>query len=69
MSYLSRDADVRVGDRVVTSGLGGSGGIYPKGLVIGTVTGVTHDPTMSATVATVRPSAPLSDLEEALVLR
>ena len=34
VSYLSRDADVVVGDTVQTSG---SGGLFPKGLQIGTV--------------------------------
>ncbi len=34
IKYLNRLADVTVGDRVLSSGLGG---VYPKGLVIGTV--------------------------------
>jgi len=37
IKYLNRLSDVAVGDRILSSGLGG---IYPKGLVIGTVQSV-----------------------------
>ena len=36
--YLSRDNDVKVGDRIVTSG---QGGVFPAGLPVGEVTSVT----------------------------
>ena len=38
LEYVSADVDVAVGELVVTSGLGG---VYPKGLVLGTVASVT----------------------------
>ncbi len=41
MKYLESGSDVVAGDEVVTSGLGG---IYPPGLVIGTVTSVAEGP-------------------------
>jgi rod shape-determining protein MreC len=40
--YVTRDASVVVGDTVETSGLGG---VYPKGILIGTVTEVSKDET------------------------
>lgn len=38
--YLPGDADLRVGDRIQTSGIGGS---FPKGLYVGTVLSVNED--------------------------
>lgn len=38
--YLPKNADIQVGDRIVTSGLGG---IFPKGLYVGTVMSLTDD--------------------------
>lgn len=40
MNYIDEFADVEVGDIILSSG---SGGIYPYGFVIGTVTEITHD--------------------------
>jgi rod shape-determining protein MreC len=61
---LSRE-EIAVGDRVVTSG---TGGIFPKGLVLGTVAAVNpSDYGMFQTVA-VTPAVNLSRLEEVLVL-
>lgn len=67
--YVPRDADVRVGDAITSSGLGGNEGIYPKGLPIGTVIAV-GDPGASATrPIRIRPFAPFGRLEEVYVLR
>ena len=40
MDYVSVDADVKEGDIIITSGIGG---VYPKGLPIGTVASVTKN--------------------------
>jgi len=37
MKYVKRSEDIQVGDRLITSGLGG---IFPKGVMVGTVTKV-----------------------------
>ena len=37
LSYVSTESDVKVGDIVITSGIGG---VYPKGLPLGTVSSV-----------------------------
>jgi rod shape-determining protein MreC len=61
--YLAADADVAIGDRIVTAGLDGP---FPKGLLLGTVTAVTRDETSGSAQATVIPAAQLGRLEEVL---
>ena len=41
LEYVSVDSDVQEGDIIITSGIGG---VYPKGLPLGTVTSVTREP-------------------------
>ncbi|MDP3773139.1 MAG: rod shape-determining protein MreC [Gemmatimonadales bacterium] len=65
LTYLGLEADVQVGDRVVTAGLGGA---VPKGLLLGTVTRVERLERAGATRATVTPAASLGRLEEVLCL-
>jgi rod shape-determining protein MreC len=65
MNYLSRDADVAVGDRVLTSGLDG---IFPKGVLIGEVSDVARRHRGLLQAAAVRPSVVLDTLEEVLVV-
>jgi len=63
MNYLPFDSDIVEGDVVVTSGLGG---IFPKGLVVGTVTeSRTSDGGMNVTV---EPSVDFRRLEEVMVI-
>jgi rod shape-determining protein MreC len=64
MFYLPAEAEYQPGDRVLTSGLDG---IYPKGLLIGQVKGVSHD--MSAErYAVISPSVNFRHVEEVFVL-
>lgn len=65
LNYLSREATVRVGDVVVTSGLGG---VFPRGLVIGKVARVIREEGALLQEAVVEPAAPLGRLEELLVI-
>lgn len=65
MNYLSRDADVKPGDRVLTSGLDGA---FPKGIVIGTVSDVGRRHRGLLQSATLVPSAPLDRLEEVMLV-
>lgn len=65
MNYLRRDVDVEVGDRVVTSGLDG---IFPKGILIGTISDITLEHRDLLLSARVEPSVRLADLEEVLVV-
>jgi len=65
MKYLSAAHDVRVGDQVVSSGLGG---MYPKGLLVGTVIAASNDASGPFQRVTVLPATDLERLEEALIL-
>ncbi len=66
LHQVLQSADVMVGDRVLSSGLGG---VYPDGLLIGTVTRVTDDPDGVTKRVVVEPAAALDRLEEVFVLR
>ena len=65
MSYLSADADIQVGDRIVSSGYGS---VYPRGLVIGTVESVEKDSVSRSLAVTVRPTADLSEIEKLMII-
>jgi rod shape-determining protein MreC len=54
-----------VGDKIITSGLGG---IFPKGLLMGTVTKVERKRPGIFQAVEVVPTADLSRLEEVLIL-
>ena len=65
ITSLAADSDVRVGDRVVTSG---TGGIYPRDLVIGYITEVIPDEYSRTLTATIRPAATLTDLDRVMII-
>ncbi len=66
LGYLSRDAEVAVGDYVETSGMGG---VFPKGLLIGKVMEITEDNATMSKYATVEPLVDMSKLTEVFVLQ
>jgi rod shape-determining protein MreC len=63
MKYVGADDDVKIGDRVVTSGMDR---IFPKDLPIGTISQVKAGTTFKQ--LRVRPSASLEKLEEVIIL-
>lgn len=65
MSYLSDDADIKEGDRIVSSGYGS---VYPRGLVIGTVEKIEKDSASRSITVTVRPSADLRELKRMMII-
>lgn len=65
LTDLQGDADVSVGDHVITAGLGN---VFPRQLPIGIVTKVTTDETRSMKIAIVKPSADFDHLDDALVV-
>ena len=65
LEYLSLDADVKVGDIVVTSGLGG---IFPKGITIGEVTTVGAERNGLHLFAEVKPYIDFKRIEEVVCL-
>lgn len=64
MEYVPGTADIRVGDRVVTSGIDG---IYPKGFLIGQIESIQRG-AGDYTKVVVRPAVELSALEAVLVV-
>ena len=64
MNYVSGVADVKVGDRVVTSGIDG---IYPKGFVIGQIESIQRGAGEFSAIM-VRPAVDFSSLEAVLVV-
>lgn len=65
MKYLSQSYDLRVGEKVITSGLGG---IYPPGILIGEIVSVTKRDTDIFQEARVQPSVSFDTLERVLVI-
>jgi rod shape-determining protein MreC len=65
MDYVSRFADIRIGDRVVTSGLDG---IFPRGFTIGRITFVGDEDEEVSKEIRLQPAVDFSSLEEVLVL-
>ncbi|MBN1957972.1 MAG: rod shape-determining protein MreC [Desulfuromonadales bacterium] len=65
LEYALRDSDLRVGDLLVTSGMGG---IFPKGLPLALVTQVEKDPFSLFQQVRAETTADFSLLEEVLVI-
>jgi rod shape-determining protein MreC len=65
MDYIAQEADVAVGDEVITSGLGGN---FPKGLTIGQVIEVKKKDFDMYQQAVVRPTVDFNRLEFVLVI-
>lgn len=65
LKYLNRNAEVKTGDRVITSGLDG---IFPKGMLIGVIESVNLGQQGLYLEAIVHPAASFHELEEVLVI-
>jgi rod shape-determining protein MreC len=65
--FVDRPAEVRVGDRVVSSGLGGEKGVFIKGLPVGTVARIGG--TDAAPQILIAPAVDFDRLEEVYILR
>jgi rod shape-determining protein MreC len=63
--FVARNSDVQLNDLVITSGLGG---VYPKGLFIGTVSELSDPGTQLLQRATIRPAVDFGRLEEVFVM-
>lgn len=66
MKYIPHDADIRVGNPVISSGLGG---VFPKGLLIGKVSHVEEINRGLFKNVIITPSAKISLLEEVFILK
>jgi len=66
LNYIDKREEVKVGDRIVTSGLDT---VYPKDLPVGVVTAVDKDVPGYFQKITVTPSADLDHMEEVLIIK
>lgn len=65
LKYIMRNEQVEVGDKLITAGVGG---IYPKGLKVGMITGIAKENFGMTLSIEVVPSVDFDKLEEVLVL-
>jgi len=65
LKYVQRSEDVRVGDAVICSGLAG---VFPKGLLLGMVTGVNKEKTELFQKINVVPAVNVAKVEEVMVI-
>ena len=65
LSYMEKDDDIKDGDMIVTSGLGG---YYPSGLVIGSVEEIKTDDNGLTRYATIIPKTDITQLVEVFVI-
>lgn len=66
LSYLKKDADVVIGDTVETSG---RGGIFPKGIMIGTVERIIPEEHGISNYAVVRPFVDVEAVSHVFVIK
>ena len=65
LDFIGADADVLEGDVVITSG---SGGIYPRGLLVGTIVAITNNKTALYQDLTIEPADHIASIEAVMVL-
>lgn len=65
LKYVKRREDIRVGDKLITSGLDG---IFPKGLAIGEIVELSEEEHGLYRTAEVRPTVEFAKLEEVLIV-
>ncbi len=68
MDFIDKDAKILVGDEVITSGLSGEGGVFPKGVHIGYIVQTEKDRSGLYQNAQVAPSATVSLLDYVFVI-
>lgn len=66
LSFVSKNANIIVGDKIVTSGLGG---IYPKGLFVGKVMEIRPDVQGISQYAVISPEINIDDLKAVCVVK
>lgn len=65
MRYLPADSDIKISDTIVTSGLSQA---YPKGIIIGRVSGLGEEYSGLSRYAIIKPAVNLYNLEELLII-
>ena len=65
MTYIEADADIRTGDKVITSGIGG---VYPRGLLVGRVSAIELDENSRTLTAIIEPAADLDSISRVMIV-
>ena len=65
MSCLDKSADIVVGDTIITSG---SGGLFPKGLTVGTVASVETESDGMSKYATLQPAVDINSVTRVYII-
>ena len=65
MRYINRDSLSAVGDLIVTTGVNG---IFPDGLVIGTILDVNQSPQGVSLNATIQPAVDIANIDNVFVI-
>jgi rod shape-determining protein MreC len=65
MVYIEAESDIRVGDKVITSGIGG---VYPRGLLVGRVSAIEVDEVSRTLTAIVEPAADLDSISKVMIV-
>ncbi len=65
MVYIEPDSDIRVGDKVLSSGIGE---IYPRGLLIGKVVSFSVDENTRTLTALIEPAADLDSISKVMII-
>lgn len=65
MVYIEAESDIRVGDKVITSGIGG---VYPRGLLVGRVSAIEVDEASRTLTAIVEPAADLDSISKVMIV-
>lgn len=66
LTYLPENTQLLAGDQVLTSGMGG---VYPAGLVVGTIDEVLTEPSGMGRYAVLTPAAALNTLREVFIIK
>jgi rod shape-determining protein MreC len=66
LSYLTKDADVVIGDTIETSG---SGGVFPKGLMIGTVEQIITEENGITNYAVIKPFVDIANVKSVFIIK
>ena len=64
--YIPNNADIKIGDLLVTSGLGGK---FPAGYPVGTINSIVRNPSEQFSNVTVKPIALLNQAQEVMLIR
>jgi len=65
LNFIAKSSPVKVGDSVITSGIGG---VFPRGILIGNVMDVKDDPYLMYKTIVIEPGINTDLLEEVLVI-